>query len=77
VSTVSVLCARRGVVVGSQRLENKKESERQTVRTLLEVLDLHAAGLSLDVLRIQGYSSITQAQRQIAHGITKLCSLLE
>jgi hypothetical protein len=31
----------------------------------------------MNLLRIQGYSSITQAQRQIAHDIDKLCSLLE
>jgi DDE_Tnp_1-associated len=52
-STVSVFCARRGVVVGSAKLENKKESELQTVRTLLEVLDLQGAGLSLDALHCQ------------------------
>lgn len=52
-STVSVFCARRGVVVGSEKLENKKGSEIQTVRTLLEVLDLQGAGLSLDALHCQ------------------------
>jgi predicted transposase YbfD/YdcC len=31
----------------------------------------------MNLLRIQGYRSITQAQRQIAHDIDKLCSLLE
>jgi predicted transposase YbfD/YdcC len=31
----------------------------------------------MNLLRIQGYHSITQAQRQLAHDIDKLCSLLE
>lgn len=52
-STVSVFCARRGVVVGSEKLENKKESEIQTVETLLAALDLQGAGLSLDALHCQ------------------------
>lgn len=53
ISFVSLFSQERGVVVGIQEMENKKESEITVVRTLLESLNLKGYVLSLDALHCQ------------------------
>jgi DDE_Tnp_1-associated len=53
VSIVSVFASKRGLVLGMEKLENKQESEIQTVQNLIAVLEIKGAVFSLDSLHCQ------------------------
>lgn len=53
VSFVSIFSHQRGLVVGIQVMENKKESEITVLRQLLELLDLRGYVFTLDALHCQ------------------------
>lgn len=53
VSLVSVFSHKRGQVLKTAKLENKKRSEIPTVRELIEALDLQGVVFSLDALHCQ------------------------
>jgi hypothetical protein len=53
VSIVSVFAGRRGLVVGMNKFENKKESEIKIVQELITVLDLTGVVLTFDSLHCQ------------------------
>jgi hypothetical protein len=53
VSIVSVFASKRGLVLGMDKLENKEESEIQTVQNLIAALDINGAVFSFDSLHCQ------------------------
>jgi hypothetical protein len=53
VSIVSVFAGKRGLVLGMDKLENKKGSEITTVQNLIAALDIEGAVFSLDALHCQ------------------------
>ncbi len=53
ISIVSVFASKRGLVLGMEKLENKKESEIVTVQKLIAALDIKGAIFSLDSLHCQ------------------------
>jgi hypothetical protein len=53
VSIVSVFAEKRGLVLGLTKLENKKDSEINTVQNLIAVLDIEGVVFSLDALHCQ------------------------
>lgn len=53
VSIVSVFAGKRGVVVGMNKFENKKESEIRVVQQLITALDLTGVVLTFDSLHCQ------------------------
>lgn len=53
ISIVSVFASKRGLVLGMEKLENKKESEIITVQNLIAALDIKGAVFSLDSLHCQ------------------------
>jgi hypothetical protein len=50
VSLVSLFCSKREQVLHVEKLENKKDSEGQTVEDLLEILDLKDVVFTMDAL---------------------------
>jgi hypothetical protein len=53
VSIVSVFASKRGLVLGMEKLENKAESEIQTVQRLIGTLEIKGAVFSFDSLHCQ------------------------
>lgn len=53
ISVVSTFSVSQGVVVGLQSMHNQDTSELITVRSLLEVLDVHGACFTMDALHAQ------------------------
>jgi predicted transposase YbfD/YdcC len=53
VSIVSVFASKRGLVVGMQKFENKKESEIGIVQELIAALDLTDVVFTFDSLHCQ------------------------
>ena len=53
VNIVSVFAGKRGLVLGLDKLENKKGSEITTVQNLITALDIKGVVLSLDALHCQ------------------------
>lgn len=53
VSIVSVFASKRGLVLGMEKFDNKKESEIVIVQNLITTLDIKGAVFSFDSLHCQ------------------------